>query len=290
MKRWKEIRSYIMGKGVEFDFIQSENNDSIERQAKMFADNGYGTIVVIGGDGALQDAVNGIMSSDNSAQVAMGIIPNGIANDFTRFWGMSPHDYKAAVDCIIARRIRKVDLGCCSYDEGKQKRFFMNVLNIGLSAHIVELANRRNAVFAKFIYRLRAVFYLLFKRQNFHMRLKLNSQVVDKKFMILSVGNSLGYGMTPSAVPYNGWLDVSAIKMPQFFGVIQGTLMVMRRKILNFGLVEPFRTTEMVIESVGGAPMGIDGRPFKPEFPMHVTVEPEILNLIIPTNIKNRKS
>ena len=58
---------------------------------------------------------------------------------------------------------------------------------------------------------------------------------------------------------------------------------------MNFKLVEPFRMTEMVIESVGGAPVGIDGRPFKPTFPMTVTVEPETVNLIIPTKInKNR--
>ena len=136
---------------------------------------------------------------------------------------------------------------------------------------------------------MRALIYLLFKRQNFHMRLRLNSQVVDKKFMMLCVGNSLGYGMTPSAVPYNGWLDVSAIRMSPFFGIIEGLLMVVKRKILNFKLVEPFRTTELVIESAGGAPVGIDGRPFYPSFPMTVTVEPETVNLIIPTKINNKK-
>ena len=291
MKRWREIREYITAKGVEFDIIQSENNESVERQARMLADNGYGTIVLIGGDGALQDALNGIMSSPNRNTVSLGIIPNGIANDFARYWGLTAGDYKAAVDCIMAHRVRKVDVGCCTYntDDGEQKRYFINVLNIGLSAHIVELANKKSTMFAKAVYRVRALIYLLFKRQNFHMRFRLNSQTVDKKFMMLCVGNSLGYGMTPSAVPYNGWLDVSAIRMSPFFGIIEGLLMVVKRKILNFKLVEPFRTTELVIESAGGAPVGIDGRPFYPSFPMTVTVEPETVNLIIPTKINNKK-
>ena len=118
------------------------------------------------------------------------------------------------------------------------------------------------------------------------MRFRLNCQLVEKKFMLLCIGNSTGYGMTPSAVPYNGWLDVSAMRMSPFFGVLKGMLMVIRRKILNFKLVEPFRTTEIEIESVGGATLGIDGRPFTPTFPLRVTVEPERLNLIIPTKIK----
>ena len=290
MKRWVEIRSYLVSKGVEFDFIESENYESIERLARMFADNGYGTIVVVGGDGALQDALNGIMSSEKRSDVALGIIPNGIANDFARYWGLHEEDYKTAVECIITRRIRKVDVGRCSFEgeEGEVKRYFLNVLNAGLSAQIVEIANKKRTLFAKYLYHIYGFFYMLFHRRNFKLRIRLNSQVVDEKFMMLCVGNSVGYGLTPSAVPYNGWLDVSAIRKPKWLGLLEGLLMVAHRKILNFELVEPFRTTEMVIETADGALFGIDGRPFKPSFPLTVTVLPEAVNLVIPAFVKKK--
>ena len=291
MKKWNEIRDYLIEKGVEFDCMQSESDASIEHQAKMLADNGYETVVLVGGDGALLDAVNGIMTSSNAANVALGIIPCGIANDYAGYWGMNDGDYKSAVECIMTRRLRKVDVGCCIYntDEGEQKRYFLNVLNIGVSAYFVELANQKRHLFAKAAFRVLGVFHLLFKRQNYHMKFRLNCQTVDKKLMMLFIGNSRGYGMTPSAVPYNGWLDVSAIRMPKFFGILEGLAMLVRRRILNFKLVEPFRTTDIVIEDLGGAGIGIDGRPFKPTFPLQVTVGPEMLNLIIPTKL-NRKS
>lgn len=291
MKKWNEIRDYLIEKGVEFDCIQSESCSSIERQAMMLADNGYETIVLIGGDGALQDAINGIMASANSANVALGIIPCGIANDYASYWGVNEGDYKSAVEYIMARRLRKVDVGCCIYntDEGEQRRYFLNVLNIGVSAYIVELANMKRTFFAKAAFRVLGLVHLLFKRRNFHMKFSLNCQTVDKKLMMLFIGNSRGYGMTPSAVPYNGWLDVSAIRMPKFLGILEGLHMLVRRRILNFKLVEPFRTTDIIIEDVGGAGIGIDGRPFKPTFPLHVTIEPEVLNLIIPTKL-NKKS
>lgn len=287
-KRWREIREYLKEKHVGYDCIQSEDYSSLERQAKMLADNGYETIVVVGGDGALQDVVNGIMASDNSARVSLGIIPNGIANDYAAYWGLPLHDYKTAVDCIIAHRVRGVDVGCCSYngDDGEQKRYFLNVLNIGLTARVVEITNQKRFLFAKLGSVLRGLFHLLFFRQSYKMRFRLNNQLVDKNFMILCVGNSRGYGMTPSAVPYNGWLDVSAIKMPKFLGMLKGLQMVGRRKIMNYELMEPFRTTEVVIEDVGGALVGIDGRMFYPTFPMKVTILPEKINLIIPTKIK----
>ncbi|MBR5813405.1 MAG: lipid kinase [Bacteroidaceae bacterium] len=291
MKRWKEIREYLAEKGVEYDCIQSENYDSIERHAKMLADNGYETIVVVGGDGVLQDAINGIMSSKNHAAVALGIVPCGIANDYASYWGLADGDYKNAINCIMTRRVRKVDLGCCIYSsEGiENKRYFLNVLNIGVSAHIVELANKKRTLFANLAYRVLGFFHLLFSRQSYRMKFRLNCQTVDKKFMMLFIGNARGYGMTPSAVPYNGWLDVSAIRMPKFLGILEGMHMLMRRRILNFKLVEPFRTTDILIEDLGGAGVGIDGRPFKFELPFRVIVEPELLNLIIPSKI-NKKS
>lgn len=290
MRRWNEIREYIEEKGIQYDFYCAGTANSVECQVLKYVSDGHDTIVVIGGDGALQDALNGLMASGRANEVSLGIIPNGIANDYSAYWGFSFNDYKMAVDSIVAGRVRKVDVGSCSYyvDGVGVKRYFLNVLNVGMSADIVALANKKSTIFAKMLYRMRALLYLLFRRQNFNMKFRLNNQVVDKKFMMLCIGNSTGYGMTPSAVPYNGWLDVSAIKMSPFMGVLKGLHMVLRRRILNFGLVEPFRTTEIEIESVGGANLGIDGRIFTPTFPLLVAVESEKLNLIIPTKINKK--
>ena len=53
-KRWKEIKEYMDSKGVDYDYVQSEGFGSVERLAGILANNGYTTIVVVGGDGALR--------------------------------------------------------------------------------------------------------------------------------------------------------------------------------------------------------------------------------------------
>ena len=90
-KRWKEIKEYMDSKGVDYDYVQSEGFGSVERLAKILANNGYRTIVIVGGDGALNDAINGIMLSDaeDKENIALGMIPNGIGNDFAKYWGIS---------------------------------------------------------------------------------------------------------------------------------------------------------------------------------------------------------
>ena len=59
-KEWEAIRSYLTEKGVLYDFVQSEGPKSVERLAAMLASNGYTTIVIVGGDAALNRALNGV--------------------------------------------------------------------------------------------------------------------------------------------------------------------------------------------------------------------------------------
>ena len=49
-KRWKEIKEYMDSKGVPYDYVQSEGFGSVERLAGILANNGYRTIVVVGGE------------------------------------------------------------------------------------------------------------------------------------------------------------------------------------------------------------------------------------------------
>ena len=120
-KRWKEIKEYMDSKGVPYDYVQSEGFGSVERLAGILANNGYRALVVVGGDGALNDVINGIMLSNapDKENIAIGIIPNGIGNDFADYWEMSS-DYKKAVDCIINNRRRKIDVGTCYYYDGEK--------------------------------------------------------------------------------------------------------------------------------------------------------------------------
>ena len=62
-KRWKNIKAYLQEKGVNFEYVQSEGVGSVERLASMLTRSGFGTIVVVGGDSALNHALCGIMNT-----------------------------------------------------------------------------------------------------------------------------------------------------------------------------------------------------------------------------------
>ena len=121
-RRWHQIKEYLELKKVQYDYIQSEDYGAVERLTRMYVENGYKTIVVVGGDMAVNDAINGIMTSsvEDLNDISFGIIANGIGNDFARFWDIEFDDYKKAVDTIINRRTRLVDVGFCSYHTGEK--------------------------------------------------------------------------------------------------------------------------------------------------------------------------
>ena len=287
-KRWDEIREYMESRGVLFDYLQSEGYGSVERLARMLANNGYRTIVIVGGDGAINDAVNGIMTSsvEHKEQIALGIIPNGIGNDFAKYWGLDEDNYKEAVDWIINRRLRKVDVGSCSYlNEGKcEERFFINAVYIGLSARIVRISNGTRRFWGvSGLSSLSSMFLLLFERNLHRMHLKINGEHIRDRIMTVCIGSARGYGLTPSAVPYNGWLDVSVVYRPELLQLFSGLWLLLRGRLLNHKVVKPYRTRKVKILRAQNAAISLDGRMLmEKNFPLEVRILPEAITLIIP--------
>ena len=208
-KRWNEIRSYMENRKVVFDYVQSEGFGSVERLARTLANNGYRTIGIVGGDGAINDAINGIMTSmvEDKTNIAFGIIPNGIGNDFAKYWGLDEDNYKAAVDWIINRRLRKIDVGRCNYFDGEKhtSRYFLNAIYIGLGARIVQISDGTRRFWGiRELSFVASMFLLLFERKLYRTHLCINGEHIRGRIMTVCVGSARGYGLTPSAVPYNG--------------------------------------------------------------------------------------
>ncbi|KAA6343235.1 Diacylglycerol kinase [termite gut metagenome] len=287
-KRWQAIKDYMESRNVAYDYIQSEGFGSVERLAKLLANNGYRIIVVVGGDGALNDAVNGIMHSNavNKKDITVGIIPNGVGNDFAKYWRLSIDDYKGAVDWIINNRRKQIDIGYCSYYIGGEynRRYFLNAVNIGLGARVVQINDRTRRFWGiKQVSFLIALLLLFFERKLYRMHLKVNNEHIRGHIMTVCIGNANGYGQTPSAVPYNGWLDVSIIYRPNLLQIVSGLWMLLQGRILNHKIVRPYRTQKIDLYRARNADTSLDGRLLpQHDYPMEVGIRSEAITIIIP--------
>ena len=288
-KRWEKIEAVLKERGLVYDMVQSESSDSVERLMTMLINNGYKTIVVVGGDSALNDAVNCLMKEEKRVRdgIALGVIPNGVMNDFARFWGFGEDNIEQTVDWLAHRRVRKIDLGCIRYtnkQDEKCHRYFLNCLNIGMTADIMNLRRQTRRLFgSRTLSFITSVFAMLFHRMEYKMKLRINSDVIDRKVMTVCIGSGPGYGQTPNAVPYNGMLDVSVVYHPEVVQLIEGLWLLITGRFLNHRNVHPFRTTEVHVDEARKAMVGIDGRLMKtPVGAFRVDIEQEVINFLIP--------
>jgi len=288
-KRWDRLQKELDQQGVRYDMVQSENTDSVERLVTMLVRNGYKTIVVVGGDSALNDAVNCLMREEREVrdQVKLGVVPNGKLNDFARFWGFDPDNDAQTVEWLSKGRVRRVDLGCVSFTDKngeRQCRYFLNCINIGTTADIMNLRRQTRRVLGSRTLSFAASIVLkVFRRKDYKMRIAVNNETIDRRVMTVCVGNAHGYGQTPSAVPYNGMLDVTVVYDPRLMQLFSGLWLLISGRFLNHRSVHPYRTRELVIEEARHALVGIDGRLMKqPVGEYTIRVEQEVVNFMIP--------
>ena len=287
--KWESIKQCLKDNNIAYDHVQSENRGSVDRLVKMLINNGYKTIIIVGGDSALNDAINCLMQVEKEKRdsIVLGVIPNGMMNDFAHFWDFDEDDYEQTVKWLKDRKVRKIDLGCVRYFNKKGepcRRYFLNCVNIGLIASIMNLRRQTRHFFGS---RTLSFFFsfimMVFQRLEYRMSLKINSDIIDRKVMTMCVGNARGYGQTPNAVPYNGLLDVSVVYHPAMTQLFEGFYLFVRGKFLNHRRVHPYRTREVVVNKAERALIGIDGRLMRPPVgPYRITVEQEVINFLIP--------
>lgn len=289
LHRWEKIEKVLRAERIDYDYVQSESTGSVERLVKMLINNGYRTIVIVGGDSALNDAINCIMQCDSQTRerITLGIIPNGMMNDFAHFWGLQEGEVEQTVRWLKQRHVRKIDVGRINYKNKRGEachRYFVNCVNIGLIATIMNLRRQtRHVVGSRTLSYLVSFVLMIFQRLEYKMHLKINNDDIDRRVMTVCIGNALGYGQTPNAVPYNGLLDVSVVYHPQMAQLFEGIYLFVRGKFLNHKSVHPYRTREVRVLNGGHALVGIDGRLLSsPVGEYNIKVEQEVINFLIP--------
>lgn len=288
-KQRERLQRVLEERGVAYDFVQSESTGSVERLMSMLIHNGYKTIIVVGGDSALNDAVNCLMREEKAVrdEIALGVIPNGVLNDFARYWNFKESDMEQTVDWLIKHRVRAIDVGCIYYvnKQGEEcRRYFLNCINIGLIADVMNLRRQtRSLLGSRKLSFVVSLFLMVFHRMDYKMRLRINSDTIDRKVMTLCVGSGPGYGQTPSAVPYNGMLDVSVVYHTEIMQFFEGLWLLLTGRFLNHKSVHPYRTREVRVEESRHALVGVDGRLIgTPMGAYRITVEQEVVNFLIP--------
>jgi diacylglycerol kinase (ATP) len=204
-----EIREEL--DGMELDWVQTEGPEDAIGAAEEWRE---GLLIVAGGDGTVNDVVNGLGKAGFPEGVTLGILPAGTGNDLAATLCI-PEDPEVAEDVIRQNRMRTLDVARVR-SEGVGERFFINVATGGLGAEISSVNDKElKKRWGKLSY-LRASLEVA---RNFDVRelsLYLDGEERRMKAVNVAVGNCRytggGWPATPRANPEDGLLDVVVIE------------------------------------------------------------------------------
>ena len=206
--------------GFELDWVRTEGPEDAIQAAGEWRE---GLLLVAGGDGTVNDVVNGLGNAGFPEGVTLGILPSGTGNDLAATLCI-PEDADLAEDVIRQDRVRTLDVARVR-SEGIGERFFINVATGGLGAEISranegELKER----WGKLSY-LRASLEVASDFDVRELTLYLDGEKREVRAVNVVVGNCRyaggGWLAAPKANPEDGLLDVVIIETLGLTDVLQ---------------------------------------------------------------------
>jgi diacylglycerol kinase (ATP) len=243
---WVRERGHLAEVKVTF-----ERGDA-EGLARDAATAGTDVVVAVGGDGTLNEVVNGL---DGSA-TPLGVVPLGTANDFARQAGIPP-DADHAMDVILQRKPVRIDTASLN------GRRFLNVSTGGMGAEATaETPAQAKQAMGRLAYAITGLRKLADFEHN-HAVFRGGGYVLECDFLMFAVGSARSTGggtlVTPHASTTDGLLDLCVVEqMPR--REFARTMMRLRRgEHVGEEGVHYVRLPELTIESAKPLSVNVDG-------------------------------
>lgn len=216
-KYWPEIESIIekLEYDCEIKFTKRRGHaTTLASQAKQ-----VDVIGCVGGDGTLNEIINGIMGRD----ISVSVIPTGTANDFVKSAGLYA-DYVQATRNLFTSQTRSVDVGALTYDGG-ETRYFIEVAGMGFDGLVSKTTSQTNKSASGTIPYVLGILKHMAAYKGADVSLTIDGTCINQKIMFVDVaiGKYVGSGMTiaPWAEMDDGLFDIIVVG---HFGRIESLL------------------------------------------------------------------
>lgn len=282
-KRWPEAESALKAAGVDFDLVVSQRKGQIVELAEQAVYEKCSPIIVVGGDGSIGDAANGLMRAAQAKKgslVPLGIMPTGSANDLVYSLGL-PTNLDQAAKVIAAGKTRAMDLGKLN------DRYFVNNSAAGLEPYVTIKHEKIHWIKGVARYLVAAIQAIMDKPE-WGANVKWDDGKFNGKISLISIGNARrtgGFFMTPHADPFDGKLTLAFGYRGTRLGLFQALPRAFNEDKGSYVEMEGMRevhATHISVHLDKPSPAHTDGELFPDwmqDFEYHIL--PKCLNIIV---------
>lgn len=243
---------------------------------------GFELIAAAGGDGTVNDVLNGIGDvPDAFARVRLGVLPLGTVNVLACELGI-PLNLAGACKVLEGGRERIIDLPQVEFSGSGTTRLFTQMAGFGWDARAVQLVDwplkKRIGRFAYFVAGIQAIREPL-------PEITVSDGTRALKGQLIIVGNGRFYGgrwaLCPNAAWDDGLLEVTVFRRSTWSALIRGGLAIMANRLYSAGGVEYMRAPVLEFSSQDPAPIQADGE-FVGTTPARCSLRPRTLRIMVP--------
>lgn len=212
-----------------FQFIESGQEKELITIAKHFAPK-VDIIVVIGGDGTLNEIINGLLQSSLDRLPILSVIPCGTGNDFYQSSGLPKFDFHSFLDKLVHCETRDIDIGKIITEH--ETRYFINIADIGFGGTVVLSLNRFRKQFGPgFSYGLAILkSFIGYKRP--HVSIETEDFFYEGELLLAAVCNGSIFGnglhIHPKASIFDGQLNLTVLAKVSLLDYLKNVMKVKR--------------------------------------------------------------
>jgi diacylglycerol kinase (ATP) len=261
-RRWPELAHRAASLGLTGDAVLSEGPRQLGELARRAAEQGASLLVAVGGDGTVNEVVQGLAGRDG---VELAVIPRGTGWDFARTYGI-PRRFEEAVAVARDGRARPIDLGRAHYrawDGAEAESYFANIASAGMSGAIAKRANETSKALGGKVSYLWATLAVFARWQNDEVRVAVDGERRTGRMhdVIVANGRYIGGGMKicPDAEPDDGLFDVLLIGDLTKRDLMLTLPKTYRGTHLPHPKAEVLRGARVVVEAGEPLPIELDG-------------------------------
>jgi YegS/Rv2252/BmrU family lipid kinase len=280
-KNFNIIHNLLKEKFRNIEIIISEYRGHISKISGNAIKDGFKRILTIGGDGTPYEVINGIKTKEELKNIEIGMIPAGTGNSFLR--DFVDINYKKIIDRIKSGKTRYVDVIEIEYGKEKKRKYYLNILGVGLIADILKLTNEKLKFMGELGYSV-SVLTHIFKGLKNKIKMRYDKESIELKNSAMVISNSKYTGgkmkISPLSDTQDGKVDIVIFDEVSRIDIIKIFAGVFKGSHLNHKKVKHIRASEIEIEATPQLLLMADGELLN-QTPLKLTVLPKALKILI---------
>lgn len=286
---WPQLHKRLKAEKIHFHYEKTAQKGHAIQLIQHAVEEGYQNILAVGGDGTMNEVVNGIFLAGRELHknTTFALFPVGTGNDWIKTWGISRHidDW---FEMFHAGRTVRQDIGVVNYQlEGETKtRYFANVAGLAYDAFVVAFAEGKRVKRWSKIFFLFMVLRCLFMYR--YPTVKIESEKVNYAGKVYTINLGIcrysggGMQLVPHADPQDGKLALTIAQPISKLGVLLNTWRFYSGTLGNHKKVKQYQVSSAsVTDENNTVQIEVDGE-LLGTCPCSFTILPRALHIIVP--------